>query len=106
MIEKLKQNKELWNLYTRKEEYNPKMLDRFERFPYYLSKQRNIFEPEVSKFLIENGLKINYPEDKKFALCLTHDIDVLTIPKSNTIRNSISSLIYGKQRKYMKCLSY
>lgn len=96
MIQKLKQNRELWDLYTRKEEYDPIILDQFDRFTYCLSKHRNIFEPEVSRFLIENGMKIEYPEDKKFALCLTHDIDVLNIPKSTTISNSISSLIYGQ----------
>lgn len=77
MIEILKQNKELWDLFTKKEEYNPLILDQYDRFPYYLSKHRNIFEPEVSKFLIENGLNVEYPEGKKFAVCLTHDIDVI-----------------------------
>ena len=77
MIELLKQNKELWDLFTRKEEYNPLLLDQYGRFPYYLSKHRNILEPEASKFLVENGLKVEYPEGKKFAVCLTHDIDVV-----------------------------
>jgi hypothetical protein len=76
MIEVLKQNKELRDLFTRMEEYNLLMLDQYDRFPYYMSEHRNILEPEVSKFLIENGLKIEYPERKKFAVCLTHDIDV------------------------------
>jgi hypothetical protein len=42
----LKQNKELWDLFTRREEYNPPILDQYGRFPYYLSKHRNVFEPE------------------------------------------------------------
>jgi len=67
MIEALKHNKELWELFTRKEEYNPLILDQHQRFPYYLSKHRNILEPEVSKFLIEKGLnlEVEYPEGKK-----------------------------------------
>jgi len=81
MIEVLKQNKELWDLFTRREEYGPLFLDQYNRFPYYLSKHRNIFEPEVSKFLIENGLEVEYPEGKKFAVCLTHDIDVVHLSK-------------------------
>ena len=32
-------------------------------------------EPKVSEFLLHNGLKVEYPNNKKFALCLTHDID-------------------------------
>ena len=33
------------------------------------------FVPRVSKFLIENGYSVEYPDGKTFALCLTHDID-------------------------------
>ena len=49
MIEVLKQNKELWDLFTRKEEYGPLTLDQYDRFPYYLSKHRNILEPECEQ---------------------------------------------------------
>ena len=31
----------------------------------------------VSKFLIENGFKFLWPKNKKFAICLTHDVDNL-----------------------------
>lgn len=37
MIEVLKQNEELWDLFTRREEYNPLFLDQYDRIPYYLS---------------------------------------------------------------------
>ena len=77
MIEILKQNKEFWSLFTKAEEYNHFIVDRYERFPYYLSKYKNILEPEVSKFLVNNGLNIEYPGGKKFAVCLTHDIDTI-----------------------------
>jgi hypothetical protein len=77
MIQILKQNKELRDLFTRREEYTPLFLAQYGRFLYYLSKHRNILEPEVSKFLIENGLNVEYPGNKKFAVCLTHNIDVV-----------------------------
>ena len=94
MIEKLKQNKELWELFTRQEEYNPTILDKYQRFPYYLSKHRNIFEPEVSKFLVKNGLNVEYPDGRKFAVCLTHDVDVIYTSKLNTIYHAIKSLMH------------
>ncbi|MDD4330975.1 MAG: hypothetical protein PHU28_01340, partial [Methanosarcinaceae archaeon] len=72
MFEKLKENRELWELFTKREEYAPVSTDKYERFPYYLSTHRNVFEPEVSRFLVENGLKPEYPDGKKFAVCLTH----------------------------------
>ena len=104
MIEVLKQNKGLWDLLTRKEEYNPLILDQYDRFPYYLSKQRNILEPEVSKFLIENGLKVEYPEDKKFAVCLTHDIDVVYLSKWNTMYGAAKSLMQWQIKSTSKTL--
>jgi peptidoglycan/xylan/chitin deacetylase (PgdA/CDA1 family) len=80
MFKALESNKELWDMYTKKEEYAPKLLDKFQRFPYYSSKYRNILEPVVSKFLVENGLKVEYSDRKKFAVCLSHDIDLIYSP--------------------------
>lgn len=37
-----------------------------------MSKHRHILEPQVSRFLVENGLSFEYPEGKDFAVCLTH----------------------------------
>ena len=75
LLEKLREDKRLWDLFTRREEYNPRFTDRYRRFNYFLSGNRNIFEPEVSQYLIDRGLKIEYPEARKFAVCLTHDVD-------------------------------
>jgi len=91
-IEKLKENGELWDLFTRKEEYNPLMLDQYQRFPYYLSRYRDILKPKVSEFLLENGFDFEYPENKKFAVCLTHDIDVVYLSKLETIYKVAKSL--------------
>ena len=104
LIEVLKQNKELWDLFTRKEEYNPLFLDQYSRFPYYLSKRRNILEPEVSKFLIENGLKVEYSEGKKFAVWLTHDIDFVYLSKLSIIFNAAKSLKERQIRSAFKML--
>ncbi len=77
MIELLKSNKRLWDLFTRREEYNAPFLDEYRRFPYYCSKHRNVLIPEVSQFLINNGLKVEYPDNKRFAVCMTHDYDII-----------------------------
>ena len=73
MNELLKSNRNLWDLFTRKEEYSAPFLDNKNRFPYYCSKHRNVLKPEVSQFLIKNGLKIEYPDNRRFAVCMTHD---------------------------------
>lgn len=75
MNKNILKNDRIWKIYTRNEEYNPLVLDRFNRFNYYASSNKNILEPMVSRFLMENGSEINYPDGKKFAVCLTHDVD-------------------------------
>ncbi|PKP60279.1 MAG: hypothetical protein CVT89_00165 [Candidatus Altiarchaeales archaeon HGW-Altiarchaeales-2] len=86
-IKKLKQNKEMWDIFTRKEEYNSKHLDYFEI--HNLNMGKYVTKPIVSKFLIENDLKINYPENKKFAVCLTHDVDDIYPPLHHTLLSSL-----------------
>ena len=89
MNEILKQNQELWDLFTRKEEYSPKQSDNHNRFTYAFSSYKNVLEPNVSKFLVENGLDVDYPENKKFAVCLTHDVDEIYPPLSHTLLSSL-----------------
>ena len=73
----LQKDPEIWDLFTRKEEYNALFHDQYDRFSYYMSGYRNIFEPAASQYLIDNGYHVTFPEDKSFAVCLTHDIDEL-----------------------------
>ena len=92
MINLLKKDEELWDLFTRREEYDPIFLDQYNRFPYSLSSHRNILDPKVSKFLLENNLEIEYPEEKKFTVCMTHDIDNVYYSRSRVIYSSFKYL--------------
>ncbi|CAG0951522.1 MAG: polysaccharide deacetylase family protein [Candidatus Methanoperedens sp.] len=90
MHEILKRNKELWNLFTMKDGYfQEEQLDKHIRSTSDISNHKNIFEPKVSKFLIDNGLEIEYPENKKFSVCLTHDVDEIYPPLSHTFLSSL-----------------
>lgn len=100
--ETLRKDSKIWDMFTRKEEYVPLFLDKFQRFPHYLSVNRNIFEPEVSKYLMENGLKIEYPEGKKFAVCLTHDIDIIHFTKKNILKGVGRSLLHCQIQDALK----
>ncbi|MBC7086522.1 MAG: polysaccharide deacetylase family protein [Methanomethylovorans sp.] len=83
-------NSELWEIFTRKEEYSPIKLDKHDRFNYAASKYRNSFKPVVSEFLLSEGINVVYPDNKKFAVCLTHDIDDIYPPLSHIL----SSFLY------------
>lgn len=105
-LDRLKGETELWELFTRREEYKTPFLDKYERFPYYLSNNRDIFEPKVSKYLIENGFKPKYPDGKKFAVCLTHDIDTIHQGHLSCALDSVRSIIKGDVKDVLKCPSY
>ena len=100
MIHLLREDQELFEIFSLKEEYNPIILDKHRRFNYYLSKNRNVFEPCVSKFLMEKGFFVNYPYGKKFAVCLTHDIDSIYpfISYSDIFINSLKKALYRQFR--------
>jgi len=93
-IDLLKQDSEIWELFTRKEEYDGCSRDRHDRFPYYRSRHRDISVPRASQMLIENGYYCEYPEAQPFAICLTHDIDTVYRPihsKSLEILNALKN---------------
>lgn len=102
----MENNKELWDLFTSKEEYKPELKDEFNRNPYWASKNRNIFIPTVSEYLLKNGLNPQYPDNKKFALCLTHDIDTLYDNLSNTqlIRSGVKGVLTLNLKQIKKVL--
>jgi peptidoglycan/xylan/chitin deacetylase (PgdA/CDA1 family) len=75
MIETLKKNKKIWDLFTCSEEYNANTLDKHNRFLYKFSKREEILKPKTSEFLIKKRFKFKLPNDYKFAVCITHDID-------------------------------
>lgn len=77
MLMELRANAALWKLFTNKEEYSPKRLDKWDVFSYSLSKNKDVLEPRVSDFFINQGLRAMYPDGKRFAICLTHDVDNL-----------------------------
>jgi len=102
--------KHLWKLFTAEEEYSNQRLDKFNRHLYAHSTNAYVLEPMVSQYLCNNGLSVKYPEGKKFALCLTHDIDVLytnqgALQQLRTgIKNAITFNIKGVMKSITKAL--
>ena len=90
--DELRQQRELWDLFTWKEEYTPKRLDQYGCFPYADSTYQNVLEPVVSKYLIEKGFVFEYPDNRQFAVCLTHDVDEIYPPLKHTLLSSFTCL--------------
>lgn len=95
MTTAIKTNESLWELFTKKEEYGATRLDEHGRFSYSLSRQKNVYEPKVSEFLVQNGLRPEYPNAQRFAVCLTHDIDALRFSARRIAYAALRSLGAG-----------
>lgn len=80
-LEALKQDAEIWDLFTKKEEYTPGLRDRHGRFPHYLSRHGDCQSARASKYLRERSFSLAYPDGRRFAVCLTHDIDCIYISR-------------------------
>lgn len=77
MYDILRQDPEIWRLFTCQEEYETPFRDGYDRYPHYLSGNRHTFEPRASQYLFEHGYRPEYPDGQPFAVCLTHDIDIV-----------------------------
>lgn len=91
-IDLLQENCNIWDKFTRKEEYDPIIKDKFNRFGYNASKERDIFEPVVSEYLMERGFDVEYPNKAKFAVCLSHDVDYIYKKRWLKFYAAVSSL--------------
>jgi len=94
--------KQLWNLFIGKDEYDPLITDRFDRIFSYSVTNKNLFEPVVSKYIYNQGFSPVYPENKQFAVALTHDIDILF--ENNTFKKSFNNLVksFSKNKELFK----
>jgi len=88
----IRENPDLWHIFTREEEYSSTELDHYDRFQLSQSMYKEILNPIISEYLIENGFTIEYPENRPFCVCLTHDVDEIYPPLQHTLLSSWNCL--------------
>lgn len=94
---------DFWDRFTRREEYENPIRDMHGRFPYWASQDRDIFRPSVSEYLYEQGLiKPEYPDGCEFALCVTHDVDVIYSSPYMKILNGLLSARQGDRKRAVR----
>jgi peptidoglycan/xylan/chitin deacetylase (PgdA/CDA1 family) len=86
LLNSIKQHSELWDTYVNNQDH----LDIESR--YHGLSRTNVMIPVVSEYLIKNGYKVSYPDNRKFAICLTHDVDDIYPPLSHQVLSSLWSL--------------
>ena len=105
LYSELKKNPEMWDIFTQKEEYNRKKLDRYDRLSHRVSSQNNILTPTVSDYLTKKGYHFNYEDGKKFAIFLSHDIDDINISVKQIFRSFIPTPIHRDHFGSIKFIS-
>ncbi|MES2680984.1 MAG: polysaccharide deacetylase family protein [Bacteroidota bacterium] len=66
----------IWEAFINANECDKTIVDIYDRVPNSVN-SNNIFVPNVSQFLIGKGFKPEYPGGKKFAVAISHDVDIL-----------------------------
>ena len=80
-------------MFTGREEYSTRWLDKHGRFDLASSGLGSaVREPVVSMYLRENGFQVKYPNDRPFAVCLTHDVDNIYPTLTHMLLSSAYSL--------------
>ncbi|MEM2614373.1 MAG: polysaccharide deacetylase family protein [Nitrososphaerota archaeon] len=74
MYELLREAKDLFDIFAVKQEYTSKK-DKHGRFLYKFSNNKKVLVPAVSEYIVNKGFNIEWPDNHKFAACLTHDVD-------------------------------
>lgn len=77
--EDLRRNSKLWELFNLKEEYSKNLYDN----TYRGEAPERVFEPSISMQMGRDNIR--YPGDRKFAVCLTHDVDDVYPPLAHTL---------------------
>src|SRR5215471_19873683 len=88
---------ELFDVFTLREETKPTFRDIHDKDRYYNSSNRNVLRPIVSDYVFSKGFQPKYPDNKKFAVCLTHDIDVLF--STNTYRHLLKEVLMKENKR-------
>jgi peptidoglycan/xylan/chitin deacetylase (PgdA/CDA1 family) len=88
MYEILRKDHAMWEYFSQETEYSSTGLGSNARFRP-ANYAYDIFEPNVSKYLVQNGFEVEYPDNKKFAICLTHDVDDIYPPLTHTLLSII-----------------
>ncbi|HHX95246.1 MAG TPA: hypothetical protein GX691_05470, partial [Clostridia bacterium] len=87
-LEALRKDTEMWDAFTGKNE-NPNLVSS----KYEGSDIQKIMVPAVSEYLTHHGYQVSYPDGKRFAICLTHDVDDIYPPLSHKALSCLYSLI-------------
>ena len=92
----LRDEPRLWDLYTLKDDYSPGRPGQKDAYKsiYAGGDPESLLDPAVSDYLRGRVPEADYPDGKTFAVCLTHDVDVIDPPLAH---RGLASLYHGRR---------
>lgn len=90
-------------IYCAIREYRPSIVDGFERVPPMLA-NKYATEPVLSQLIYDEGFRPVYKDNKKYAVCFSHDIDFIYEPKNKNA--FLLSTIESLKKRDLSRLSY
>jgi len=96
----------LWDIFVSREEYNTKVKDKNNRIMSYSIDTDFVNRPIVSEYIFNQGFKPKYPENRKFAVSLSHDIDLLYLNANlkHSVINLIKSFLKNDRTKFLNSI--
>lgn len=88
----ISENYELWDIFTLKEQSALSKINNYRSALSVYNRSPDVLDPRVSKFLLGKGFSVEYPDNKLFAVCLTHDVDEIYPPIHHTLLSSLHCL--------------
>lgn len=88
----ISENYELWDIFTLKEQSALSKINNYRSALSVYNRSPDVLDPRVSKFLLKKGFCAEYPDNKLFAVCLTHDVDEIYPPIHHTLLSSLHCL--------------
>jgi len=84
--------------YSNSAEYQNDYPDKFERSRFYNAENKDILSPVISNEIYSAGFRPIYPDGKKFAVCISHDVDHLFLRQSGQrkLLNGTKSIFKGQ----------
>ena len=101
----LRKNPTAWERFVMEEDYEPVGTDEHQRTLHKYSRYKDVLDPSVSRYLVNNGLKVRYPGGRNFAVCLTHDIDGIYCKKKRLLYSAWKRIVRGKIRECVQVLT-
>lgn len=97
-----------WRIFSGAAELDIETSDPFGRMRFSDRVKQEVVNPVVSEFLFHNGFRPYYPLSRRFAVCISHDVDHLVqpgLPRYDRAKAAVKDLLTGQWKRTIRYLN-